>query len=434
MPDLGAGLVRYRYELAAFLLPLFIRALPEVVVGPYPVGFDTIAFYVPNTLDWAAGKVGTLEILGTAPLMYLVSVPLFLLGADPVFLFKVMGPVLYGAMIWALFRFLQTCLGWNDAHSLGGGLLVAAYFAVLRIGWDMYRNMLGLTFILLSLVVLEGPRTRSRELLLSGLVVLAVASDQLTGVLILVVLGWEAFRYLRKRAWGQFYSLLKASTPGLVLFVAIVLAWSMTSDMSLVQQQSPVPGPENVWNSLGFLGFLYLPFSPLIYLGVKKTAHSHLRSWAVFSFGASLTALLPFIGVSVMSYRWSLLLAIPFGIWTAEGISLVRGVRVGAGRSVALLKRGLIPVFSMALALSAALYLGLPAESASPYYSVSRSFPNFDAAEHCPTFGYGKLETDSWLGRVYLELFNCSNHASSNVRMGEGVPARVCYNHKLRLR
>ncbi len=29
------------------------------------MGFDTIAFYVPNTLDWAAGKAGFLEMLGT---------------------------------------------------------------------------------------------------------------------------------------------------------------------------------------------------------------------------------------------------------------------------------------------------------------------------------------------------------------------------------
>ena len=46
-----------RFGLAAFLIPLGIRAAPEIVVGPYPVGFDTIAFYVPNTLDWAAGQV-----------------------------------------------------------------------------------------------------------------------------------------------------------------------------------------------------------------------------------------------------------------------------------------------------------------------------------------------------------------------------------------
>ncbi len=46
-----------RFALAAFLIPLGIRSIPEILVGPYPVGWDTITFYVPNTLDWAAGKV-----------------------------------------------------------------------------------------------------------------------------------------------------------------------------------------------------------------------------------------------------------------------------------------------------------------------------------------------------------------------------------------
>ncbi len=57
-----------------------IKAIPEIIVGPYPVGFDTIAFYVPNTLDWAAGKAGLLEMLGTAPLMYMVVGPGLLRG------------------------------------------------------------------------------------------------------------------------------------------------------------------------------------------------------------------------------------------------------------------------------------------------------------------------------------------------------------------
>ncbi len=57
-----------RFGLRAFLIPLIVRALPEIIVGPYPVGFDTIAFYVPNTLDWAAEKARVLELLGTVPL------------------------------------------------------------------------------------------------------------------------------------------------------------------------------------------------------------------------------------------------------------------------------------------------------------------------------------------------------------------------------
>ncbi len=77
-------------------------------MGPYPVGFDTIAFYVPNTLDWAAGKAGFLEMLGTAPLMYMISVPAYLLlRVNPVWIFKAMGPILYGGMILALLMFLR---------------------------------------------------------------------------------------------------------------------------------------------------------------------------------------------------------------------------------------------------------------------------------------------------------------------------------------
>ncbi len=34
----------HRFALAAFLIPVGIRAVPEILVGPYPVGWDTIAF------------------------------------------------------------------------------------------------------------------------------------------------------------------------------------------------------------------------------------------------------------------------------------------------------------------------------------------------------------------------------------------------------
>ncbi len=44
--------VAIRFGLAAFLIPLAIRSIPEIIVGPYPVGWDTIEFYIPSMLDW----------------------------------------------------------------------------------------------------------------------------------------------------------------------------------------------------------------------------------------------------------------------------------------------------------------------------------------------------------------------------------------------
>src|SRR2546426_10965356 len=222
---LGKIVRSYRFALAAFLIPLFIRTIPEILVGPYPIGWDTIAFYVPNTLDWAAGKTGFTEILGTAPLMYMISVPVYLLSrVNPVWIFKIMGPILYGSMIWALFRFLGKGLKWPDQRALGGALLTSLYFVTLRISWDLYRNMLGLTFILLSLPLLEDWKTPRKQALLSILTVLAVASDQLTGVIALVLIGSRTLMALTKRQRPEFYEMLKIGLPGGFLFFSIAYA------------------------------------------------------------------------------------------------------------------------------------------------------------------------------------------------------------------
>src|SRR3989442_12692053 len=88
--SLGRLLRSKRFALAAFLIPVFIRSIPEILVGPYPIGYDTIAYYVPNTLDWAAGHVGVWQVLGTSSLMYLFTVPLYEISRiDPILIYKV---------------------------------------------------------------------------------------------------------------------------------------------------------------------------------------------------------------------------------------------------------------------------------------------------------------------------------------------------------
>src|SRR6059036_3215671 len=149
---LAMELLRRRFGLAAFLIPFGLRSVPELLAGPFPVGFDTIAFYVPVTIDWAAGKAGWQTVLGTAPLLYLISVPLYLITkVCPVWTFKALGPILYGCLSWSLFRFLRQTTHVSQKAALGGTLFTSAYFVTLRIGWDLYRNMMGLTFILLTL-------------------------------------------------------------------------------------------------------------------------------------------------------------------------------------------------------------------------------------------------------------------------------------------
>ena len=49
------------FPVLAFVIPLLVRFIPEILMGPYVVGFDTIGYYVPTTLVVAAWRSELLE-------------------------------------------------------------------------------------------------------------------------------------------------------------------------------------------------------------------------------------------------------------------------------------------------------------------------------------------------------------------------------------
>src|SRR6058998_2830667 len=91
------ALPRYKFSLGTFLVPLIIRAIPEFLAGPYPIGWDVITYYVPNLFDIASGNMNAWGIIASTPVMYAIVVPIYLLtGASPILIFKILGPILYG--------------------------------------------------------------------------------------------------------------------------------------------------------------------------------------------------------------------------------------------------------------------------------------------------------------------------------------------------
>jgi hypothetical protein len=369
-PVLGRMVRSYRFALAAFLVPVFIRSIPEILVGPYPIGWDTITFYVTNTLDLAAGRAGFLVLLGNAPLLYSLSLAMYtILGLDPILIFKVLGPILYGGMTWSLYRFLRVGLGWSSRESLGAVLFSSLYFVTLRIGWDMYKDLLGLTFVLLSLPLInDHPSLRSKTIL-SGLIALSVASDQLTGVIALSVVGLRGLLAFFRTSKREFLELVEIGFPGAILFLLIALAGSIVSGTSLIQSNPVFLTPNIVVASVGFVSYAYLLIIPLSLIGVNSVPNTEVRSWTLVCLILSLTALIPFFGFIVMSYRWSLLLDIPLCIFAAAGLTRLARLRVNLGRWN-LPGRKIAAALSMVMIVLSALYLALPAQSAMPYYTV----------------------------------------------------------------
>src|SRR5260370_4108054 len=175
---------RHRLALAVFLVPLSIRIIPEILSGPYPVGWDIVAYYIPNTIDIASGTMNLWGMITSPPVMYAIVVPFYsLTRANLVLIFKALGPILYGLLGWSIFWFCQRRLHWSSREALYAVLFVSAYFITLRISWDAYQAELGLTFFLLA----ESATLRSSARSALGrvsLLSLAVLSNQLVGVLV----------------------------------------------------------------------------------------------------------------------------------------------------------------------------------------------------------------------------------------------------------
>jgi len=77
------------FLLLAFLLPLIVRAIPEVLMGSYVTGFDTMGHYVPTTLLWMNGYLSPLELFANAPLFYSIVISLVSAGVTPIMVLKI---------------------------------------------------------------------------------------------------------------------------------------------------------------------------------------------------------------------------------------------------------------------------------------------------------------------------------------------------------
>src|SRR2546428_8002983 len=71
---------RHRFAFAAFLVPLSIRIIPEILSASYPVGWDIVAYYIPNAIDIASGKMDIWGWITSPPVMYAIVVPAYLLA------------------------------------------------------------------------------------------------------------------------------------------------------------------------------------------------------------------------------------------------------------------------------------------------------------------------------------------------------------------
>lgn len=356
----------YKFALAAFLLPFTVRAIPEVIAGPYPIGWDTIAYYVPNTLDMASGKMGIWGILGSGPLMYSFIVPgYFLMRINPIFLFKIAGPLIFGVLCWSVFRFCEKKLGLSVRSAFLSVLFLSFYFVSLRVAWDAYQAELGLIFFVLGLTVAKKSGSiRGSTVSRVAFFLLAILANQLVGVLLVGTVIVEAFNLRRSESW----KLNLVRVAPIALFGVVVFATLQPSTGPGVSILGGSFAPLNVALNTAFLLYAFGPLLPLALVGGFLRVRSLFSPWMMVCAIGILISTLPGQVFQDIGYRWVLLLSIPILIASAQGYQKLstRAAGFNSKQWLYALQLG-VP---LALFISAGMYSTIQVASV-PYFSLS---------------------------------------------------------------
>src|SRR3989442_2018319 len=179
-------LMKNKLAFASLLTPAGIRAIPEIIAGPYPIGYDTIAAYVPFIRDWATGNMGahyTSEVGGWL-LFVLFGLTYSATRIDPLTIVKIAAPLLYGILGFSEYVFAEKVLQWDRQKSFLLVFIASVYFVSLRVSWDLFRNTLGLALMLFALGIGAHIGSSRRLLTFSALITLTGAAHILVAVVL----------------------------------------------------------------------------------------------------------------------------------------------------------------------------------------------------------------------------------------------------------
>ena len=315
----------------AFAIPLAIRTIPEILMGPYIVGFDTMGFYVPNALLWLHNGINLWNFLSTAPLFYAIFVPVVGAGASAVFTLKAISPLLLGFLGLSIYAYARKGLTWSPSKSAFVAILGTVYFVALRASWDQLREELSLVFVFVVLMLLiDGKGNSWKRFSLVSLALLAVVlSDQIGAVIVLGIMIFTIVPKIVHRDYVQTINLVLASLPAALYFILVYVTGFAPSG---VIGYSSAASPLASWTGFasyqamlisgaGFFLYCFLPLLPLVVISFRRFGNLQLRSWLL------LTLILALLPLSVSPFRWLLMLIYPLAFYATEAISRLNTVK-----------------------------------------------------------------------------------------------------------
>ena len=344
-------------------------------MGPYIVGFDTVAHYIPTTIFWSQNNLSLESFIGTAPMLYIITTGLVQAGTPIVVVLKVLPPLLLGFLGLAIYGFARRSLNWSTHKSMVPALLGTLYFVALRVSWDAFREEIALIFLFTSLTFLIS-KEKPSWLRYTGFSIAAAAvvlSNQVVAILMLGILTFTFLHQLLKKELKSSAYLAGFTLPAILLFLAVFFATPAVPEYRII---FGFPTDSDGWLTLfgyssypamlaseaGFLLFCFLPLLPIALLSVRRLRNIQIQIWVILIL---IVAFIPIASPSNM--RLLTLLVYPLAFYVAEGLSKLKTFEKKHFR-LRPLQAGLVYLVVMVSVLSLG-FMVLPPQTPFPYFS-----------------------------------------------------------------
>ena len=173
--------------LVVFILCIALRAAPELMAYPYPIGYDVINYYIPTVTNFEdKWDIVSKQFPFYVTFLYLVSITTGL-PAHPVVVAVIIG--MTGVFGISLFYLGRTLLKLGISHSAYIAIFAIVQLAVLRTTWDFHRDIFALTMMMFIFSLFSRRSEGWKPLaLILVLATLTVAADRMVGALFSVSL------------------------------------------------------------------------------------------------------------------------------------------------------------------------------------------------------------------------------------------------------
>lgn len=206
-----------------FGICIALRAVPELVSYPHPIGYDVVNYYIPVVanfeLHWpvVAGQFPTY--------VYFLHIVNLTTGLSAHTTVVAIATVVFGAFGVSLFRVARTVLKLNITQSIFLAIFAVVQVAVLRTAWDLHRDIFSLAAMMFAFSLIATYRKKEENsddvfnwkiaAMILALSALVVTTTRLNGALFCLSL--VAYSAFTKRKDVAMYAIFSVSLYSIIM-------------------------------------------------------------------------------------------------------------------------------------------------------------------------------------------------------------------------